>query len=152
MTHTFLVRKTAGEIQPHGCDGLSTNEQMLEELKQIREALVPPPPPPPEKKGLWQEFKEFLDQYKVMGLAVAFIMGLYLGRLVQALVTAWITPVINVVLLAFGLLTPDQVLLNPSAYPLAFNPTLFISELITFLIVAVVIFVLVKFTKRIGLK
>jgi large conductance mechanosensitive channel len=130
---------------------MSTNEQMLEELKQIREALVPPPAPP-EKKNLWEEFKEFLDQYKVLGLTVAFIMALYLGRLVQALVTAWITPVINVILLSLGLLTPDQVLLNPSAYPLAFNPTLFISELITFLIVAVVIFILVKFTKRLGFK
>ncbi len=126
---------------------------MLEELKQIREALVPPPsPPPPKKEGLWQEFKEFLDSYKVMGLAVAFIMGLYLGRLVQALVTAWITPVINAVLLALGLLTPGQILLNPSAYPLTFNPTLFISELITFFIVAVVIFILVKLTKRLGIK
>ncbi|MFX1565312.1 MAG: MscL family protein [Promethearchaeota archaeon] len=126
---------------------------MLEELKQIREALVPPPSPPsPKKEGLWQEFKEFLDSYKVMGLAVAFIMGLYLGRLVQALVTAWITPVINAVLLALGLLTPGQILLNPSAYPLTFNPTLFISELITFFIVAVVIFILVKLTKRLGIK
>lgn len=139
-------------MQFQGVDEMSTDEKMLDELKQIREALVPPPPPPPEKKGLWQEFKDFLDQYKVMGLAVAFIMGLYLGRLVQSLVTAWITPIINVILLTLGLLTPDQVLLNPSAYPLTFNPTLFISELITFLIVAVVIFILVKFTKRIGLK
>ncbi len=131
---------------------LSTNQQMIEELKQIRKALVPPPPPPPEKKNLWQEFKEFLDQYKVMGLAVAFIMGLYLGRLVQSLVTAWITPIINITLLSIGLLSPDQVTLNPSAYPLFFNPALFISELITFIIVAFVIFILVKFTKRLGIK
>ena len=131
---------------------MATDEQMLEELKQIREALVPPPPPIIDKKGLWQEFKEFLDQYKVMGLAVAFIMGLYLGRLVQALVTAWITPIINQILLALGLLSVATIQLNPSAYPLTFNPTLFISELITFLIVAIVIFILVKFTKRIGLK
>ncbi|MFX1318042.1 MAG: MscL family protein [Promethearchaeota archaeon] len=131
---------------------MSTNEQMLEELRQIREALVPKPPPPPEKQGLWQEFKDFLDQYKVMGLAVAFIMGLYLGRLVQALVTAWITPIINQILLVLGLLSLATVELNPSAYPLTFNPTLFISEFITFLIVAVVIFILVKFTKRIGIK
>ena len=131
---------------------MSTNEQMLEEMKKIREALVPPPPPPPEKKGLWQEFKDFLDQYKVMGLAVAFIMALYLGRLVQALVTAWITPIINQILLVLGLLAVETIQLNPSAYPLTFNPTLFISELITFIIVAIVIFILVKFTKRLGFK
>ncbi len=130
---------------------LSTDDKILEELRQIRKALVPPPQPKPEKEGLWQEFKDFLDKYKVMGLAVAFIMGLYLGRLVQALVIAWISPIINQVLLLTGLLTITQIQINPSAYPLFFNPTLFISEMITFLIVALVIFILVKFSKRIGL-
>ena len=36
--------------------------------------------------GLMQEFKEFLDEYKVMGLAVAFIIGIAATVLVQALV------------------------------------------------------------------
>ncbi|MFW9831393.1 MAG: MscL family protein [Candidatus Thorarchaeota archaeon] len=131
---------------------MSKEEQMLDELKQIREALVPKPPPPPGKRNLLQEFKDFIMEYKVMGLAVAFIMALYLGRLVQALVTAWITPIINIILISIGLLNIDQVLLTPSAYPLAFNPTLFISELITFIIVAFVIFLLVKLTTRLGIK
>jgi large conductance mechanosensitive channel len=122
---------------------LSTNEQMLEELKKIREALVPPLPPPPEKKGLWQEFKDFLDQYKVMGLAVAFIMALYLGRLIQSLVSSFITPIMSIIFVSIGWEVP------PLA---AFTPTLFIQELITFIIVAFVIFILVKLTKRLGIK
>ena len=45
---------------------------MLKELKQIRELLAAKPaPPPPPPKGMWNEFKDFLEQYKVMGLAVA---------------------------------------------------------------------------------
>jgi large conductance mechanosensitive channel len=116
---------------------------MLEELKQIREALVKAPPPPSEKKNLWQEFKEFLDQYKVMGLAVAFIMALYLGRLVQQLVNSFITPILSFIFVSVGWEIPP---------PIGFTPTLFIQELITFLIVALVIFILVKFTKRLGIK
>ncbi len=125
-----------------GVMDLSNDEKILEELKQIREALVPPPPPPPEKKSLWQEFKEFLDKYKVMGLAVAFIMALYLGRLVQQLVNSFITPILSLVFVSVGWEAP------PIA---AFTPTLFIQELITFIIVAFVIFVLVKLTKRLGI-
>jgi large conductance mechanosensitive channel len=121
---------------------LSKDDQILEELKQIREALVPPPPPPPEKKGLWQEFKDFLDQYKVMGLAVAFIMALYLGRLVQQLVNSFITPILSLVFVSIGW---ESTLIG-------FTPTLFIQELITFIIVAFVIFILVKLTKRLGLE
>ncbi|MBK5134247.1 MscL family protein, partial [Candidatus Bathyarchaeota archaeon] len=67
---------------------MSKEEQMLEELKQIRELLAAKPaPPPPPPKGMWNEFKSFIENYKVMGLAVAFILGLYLGQLVQSMVT-----------------------------------------------------------------
>ncbi|MFW9935625.1 MAG: MscL family protein [Candidatus Thorarchaeota archaeon] len=121
---------------------MSTNEQMLEELKKIREALVPPPSPPPEKKNLWEEFKEFLDQYKVLGLAVAFIMGIYLGRLVQQLVSSFITPILSLIFVSIGW---ESTLIG-------FTPTLFIQELITFIIVAFVIFIIVKLTKRLGIK
>ncbi len=131
---------------------LSQNEKMLDELKRIREAVEVKPAPPPEKpKNLLEEFKEFLKQYKVMGLAVAFIMALYLGRLVQSLVLAFISPILNIVFLAIGFLSWTTVLADPASYPLAFNPTLFISELITFLIVAFVIFILVKITARLGI-
>jgi hypothetical protein len=48
---------------------------MPDELKKIRELLTPAPTPPP-RKGLWNEFKDFIKNYRVMGLAVAFIMGI----------------------------------------------------------------------------
>jgi hypothetical protein len=60
---------------------LVNEELMLDELKKIRELLAAKPaPPPPAPKGLWNEFKSFIESYKVMGLAVAFILGLYLGQ------------------------------------------------------------------------
>src|SRR5262249_8942667 len=64
--------------------GMASDAEMLEELRKIRELLTPAPPAPtpPAPKGLAAEFKSFLSQYKVLGLAVAFILGLYLGQLV----------------------------------------------------------------------
>ncbi len=60
---------------------LAKDDEILEELRRIRTLLEPKPAPPaqPPKKGLWNEFMDFFSKYKVMGLAVAFIMGVYLG-------------------------------------------------------------------------
>jgi large conductance mechanosensitive channel len=44
---------------------------------------------------LMREFKEFLDEYKVIGLAVAFIIGVAATALVQALVRDIIMPLIT---------------------------------------------------------
>ena len=48
--------------------------------------------------GLMQEFKAFLSEYKVLGLAVAFILGIYLGAVVKALVTDLILPIVQLAL------------------------------------------------------
>jgi len=120
---------------------------MLEELKKIRELLTPAPTPP-QKKGVWNEFMDFLSKYKVIGLAVAFIMGLYLGNLVQALVSDLIMPLI-------GLAIPGLDNLATIAVPIASQSFLvghFIAAMITFIIVAFVIFILVKITKRWGIE
>jgi hypothetical protein len=53
-----------------------SNEAMLEELREIRKLLTPAPPPDPPE-GLINEFVDFISQYKVLGLAVAFILGIY---------------------------------------------------------------------------
>ena len=120
-------------------------DEMLEELKKIRQLLEPKPapPPPPPAKGLINEFREFLSKYRVMGLAVAFILGLYLGQLVQALVGDLVMPIIN---LALPDVPWEQIVVGP------FRVGHFIGQLITFLIVTFVIFMLVKITKRWGIE
>ena len=70
--------------------------ETLQELKKIRELLEPKPEPPPPK-GMWAEFVDFLSKYKVMDFAVAFILGVYLGLLVQAMVGDFIMPIIELV-------------------------------------------------------
>ena len=128
---------------------MSKEDKMLEELKRIRELLEPKPAPPaPKPKGLWAEFIDFLSKYKVMGLAVAFIMGLYLGALVQALVNDLIMPII-------GLAIPGLENLATIEIPVANQKFLvgdFLVALITFIIVAFVIFLVVKITKRWGIE
>lgn len=118
---------------------------MLDELKKIREALeAKPAPAPVPPKGLWNEFKDFLSKYKVFGLAVAFIIGLYLGGLVQALVKDLLLP-------AIGLLLPGMS--NLATYTNGpFTIGDFLVALITFIIVAFVIFVIVKVVKRWGVE
>ena len=123
------------------------DEEMLEELKKIR-ALLEPKPAPPPPTGLWAEFKTFIDKYKVMGLAVAFIMGVYLGSLIQSLVKDLLLP-------AIGLAIPG--LADLATYAITdvggqtFGIGSFLVALITFVIVAFVVFILVKVTKKWGI-
>ena len=83
-----------------------------------------------------------------MGLAVAFILGLYLGQLVQSMVTDLIMPII-------GLVFPNMDNLSTLTIPVnnqEFGVGGFLVALITFIIVAFVIFILVKITKKWGIK
>jgi len=140
---------------------MSKEDKMLEELRRIRELLEPKPAPPPPK-GLWNEFMDFFSKYKVMGLAVAFIMGLYLGNLVQALVTGLIMPIIGLAIPGLGNLATYKIAIpwveldsqgNPPADYIGqiFSIGDFLAALITFIIVAFVIFIVVKITKRWGI-
>ena len=115
---------------------------MLEELKRIRELLETKPAPPPPK-GLWNEFRDFLSKYKVMGLAVAFIMAIYLGALVKALVDDFVMPIVTLVMPGIDW---ETIVAGP------FRVGHFIGALITFLIIAFVIFILVKVTKKWGIE
>ena len=94
-------------------------------------------------KGLWAEFMDFISKYKVMGMAVAFILGLYLGALVQALVNDLIMPIVE---LAIPGVTWETIEVGP------FRIGHFIGTVITFLIVAFVIFLIVKMTRKWGIE
>jgi large conductance mechanosensitive channel len=123
----------------------TNQDEVLEELKKIRQLLEPKPAPPapPPPKGLLNEFKDFVSTYKVMGMAVAFILGTYLGNLVQALVNDLIMPIVQ---LAMPGIKWEDYVLGP------FRIGDFGGSLITFLIVAFVIFLLVKITKKWGIE
>ncbi len=132
---------------------MSQDEKMVEELIKIRELLTPKPPLPPPVypkgvKGITKEFKDFLQKFKVLGLAVAFIMGLYLGSLVQALVKDLILPLIGLIIPGLADLATYQFLVGTQVFLLGD----FLAAVITFVIVAFVIFLIVKISKKYGLE
>ncbi len=118
---------------------MDSNEEVLAELRKIA-GLLEKPPTPPAPKGMAQEFKAFLSEYKVLGLAVAFILGLYLGSVVKALVTDLILPIVSYALPAGTDINTYKV--GP------FGVGDFANNVLTFLIVALVIFLIVKAANR----
>jgi len=143
---------------------LAKDDEILEELRKIRSALEPKPaPPPPAPKGLWAEFVDFLSKYKVMGLAVAFIMGVYLGGLVNALVKDLIMPMIGLAIPGLGNLAIFKIGIPPTSFDSKGDPPAtyvgqifgvgdFLVASITFIIVAFVIYLFVKLTKKWGIE
>jgi len=131
---------------------MSLNEQqkMLEELRKIRELLEPkpaPPPPPAVKKTFGQEFMDFLNKYGVIGLAVAFIIGGAAGALISAMVNDLLMPLINP-LLQGGEWQKAELVLGPVRLLVGH----FVGALINFIIIALVVFVLMKQLSKTGLK
>lgn len=124
-------------------------QEILEELKKIREAVTPKPAPPPPK-GLWAEFKDFISKAGVLGLAIGFIMGLYISKVVSALVGDIIMPIPA----AFipGGDWRKAVISIPVGNGINFAIGDFVGVLIDFIIVAGVVFFIAKYGQKIVLK
>lgn len=90
--------------------------------------------------GLISEFREFLKEYKVMGLAVAFIMALAANTLVKSLVDNIIMPLIAPIIPDGGWQTAVLTM-----GPFAFGWGAFLAAAINFIIIAFVVFLIVKF-------
>src|SRR3990170_1699015 len=91
------------------------------------------------KKSFMQEFMDFLNKYGVIGLAVAFVMGAAITKLVTALVTDLIMPII-------GALIPggDWRTATWKVGSVKFLVGDFAGALIDFIIIALVIYMIIK--------
>jgi large conductance mechanosensitive channel len=89
--------------------------------------------------GVISEFQDFLAEYKVMGLAVAFIIGTALTALVQSLVNNIIMPIVGIVLPKGGWETATV-----NLGPAAIGAGAFLAAAIDFIIIAFVVFLIVK--------
>ena len=89
--------------------------------------------------GMVSEFKDFLSEYKVMGLAIAFIIGSALTTLSQSLVNNILMPII-------GIFPPkgawQTATVNVGGAVIGWGT--FASALINFVILALVVFLLVR--------
>ena len=126
---------------------MTFDQEILEELRKIREAVAPKPSQPPEKpKGLWAEFMNFIGKAGAIGLAVGFIMGTYIGKVVSALVQDIIMPIP-------GALIPggdwrNAVFSLPIGQGMKFAVGDFGGVIVDFLIVAIVVFFIAKYAGK----
>ncbi|MEM5792929.1 MAG: large conductance mechanosensitive channel protein MscL [Candidatus Aenigmatarchaeota archaeon] len=86
-----------------------------------------------------KEFKEFLKEYKVIGLAVAFIIGAALTALVQSLVNDVIMPIITPFIPGGG--WKDATF---SVGPIVIRWGSFLGALINFVVIALVVFLITR--------
>ena len=128
---------------------MSSNDEILVELRKIRELLTPAPPPEPPK-GLKAEFLAFLGKAGVLGLAVGFIMGSYVGQVVSALVQDIIMPIPGAFVVGGD--WRKAVVSIPIGNGMHFALGDFVGVIINFLIVAAVIFLIAKYAAKVGLK
>lgn len=106
---------------------------------------------------MWKEFREFIQRGNVMDLAVAVIIGASFNKVVTSLVNDILMPPIGLLL---GEVDFSTLFLNLSGTPFAsladaqaagaptLNYGLFINSVIDFLIIAAVIFLLVRTANR----
>ncbi|MDP7181432.1 MAG: MscL family protein [Candidatus Woesearchaeota archaeon] len=85
------------------------------------------------------EFKEFLNQYAIIGMAMGFVMGAASKDLMKSLVTNIIMPIITPFVPEGGWAT-SQLVIGPFVFK--WGP--FVAELLNFLILAVLVFIIAK--------
>jgi large conductance mechanosensitive channel len=89
--------------------------------------------------GFMQEFMEFLKEYKVIGVAVAFIMAAASTSLVNSLVNDIIMPIITPFIPGGGWKEATF-----SIGPIVLKWGSFLAQIINFVILALVVFVIAK--------
>lgn len=93
--------------------------------------------------GMIKEFLDFLKEYKVIALAIAFIMGAASTSLVKSLVDNIIMPLITPFMPAGSWKTATL-----SIGPIVISYGAFLAELINFIIIALVVFIIAKKVMR----
>ena len=88
---------------------------------------------------MMQEFHEFLEEYKIVGLAIAFILGVASTALVQSFVNNIVMPMISP-LLPGGEWQKAVITVGPVTF--GWGP--FLAALINFIIIALVVFLVAK--------
>jgi len=116
-------------------------QKMLDELEKIRISMEPKPAPPaaPAPTGFTAQFKAFLSKYGVIGLAIAVIIGGAAGKLVSSLVSDILMPIITF-FIPGGAWRTSTLTLGPIVLMIGS----FIGNVIDFLVIAVVVFVIMK--------
>jgi len=97
----------------------------------------------PAKKGLWQEFKEFLNQGDFLTIAVGLIFALYTKAIVDSLLIGIIYPIIAAI---FG--KPDFQDIGFDIGDARISIGLVINAVVSFIVVAALLFLILKAFNR----
>jgi large conductance mechanosensitive channel len=100
--------------------------------------------PPEVRRKLAQEFFDFLKTFGIIGLAIAFVIGQAASRLVTAFVNDIIDPIIGFFLPAGSLETLSIKVTNLAGTTTEFKYGDLISNIIDFLIIALIVFLAYK--------
>jgi large conductance mechanosensitive channel len=100
--------------------------------------------PPEVRRKLAQEFFDFLKTFGIIGLAIAFVIGQAASRLVTAFVNDIIDPIIGFFLPAGSLETLSIKVTNLAGSTTEFKYGDLISNIIDFLIIALIVFLAYK--------
>lgn len=98
--------------------------------------------------GFVDEFMVFLNKHKVIGLAVAFIIGAAASKLVTALVADIVMPVISLLIPGGDWRTFKIMIGGTVDKPVGLMLGDFAGALIDFAIIALVIFIIVKYAVK----
>lgn len=96
-----------------------------------------------KKVGIASEFKEFLKEYKIVGLAIAFIMGAAATALVKSLVDNILMPIITP-FIQDGAWREATLALGP----VVMSWGQFLADAIYFMFLAIVVFLFAKFVLK----
>ncbi len=94
-------------------------------------------------KKFWEEFKAFISRGSVMDMAVGIIIGGGFTAIVNSLVNDVVMPLLSVLTGGYDF-TKLSVVLGSGENAAALNYGLFISAVINFLLIALVIFCIIK--------
>jgi large conductance mechanosensitive channel len=89
--------------------------------------------------GMLKEFKEFAMKGNIVDLAIAVILGGAFGKVVTALTASLIMPIIALIL-GKGGVTDMSVMVGNTVFPIG----LFLQAVIDFILVAFVLFLIIK--------
>jgi large conductance mechanosensitive channel len=104
--------------------------------------------PPEVRRTLAQEFFDFLKTFGIIGLAIAFVIGQAASRLVTALVNDIIDPIIGFFLPAGSLDALTFKITNLAGSTTEFKYGDLISNIIDFLIIALIVFLAYKWLSK----
>jgi large conductance mechanosensitive channel len=104
---------------------------------------------PHVKQSFIQEFMSFLKTFGIIGLAIAFVIGAAASKLVSALVTDIINPMVGLALPSGELKTLQTNIVNSATGVISeFKYGDFIANVIDFAIIALIVFIMYKVLSR----